>query len=233
MSRGQIWDAGKYKIKDSDIIERLPNGDINIRFKTIPAKVTSSAMKQFISSIKLLGKDNVIHPMILIAARDLDFLCIHPFRDGNGRVSRLLLLLQLYQAGYEVGRYISLERLIEEHKERYYETLKVSSQGWHENKHNPWPYINFILFIIKKAYIDFAERIEKIKSPKGSKTELVVAQIQKMKTEFSFAQLQNKCPNVSKDMIQKILKDLRTSGKLYVKGHGLSARWFKKGNTLL
>lgn len=99
-----------------------------------------------------------VHPVIAIAAMNLDFLCIHPFRDGNGRVSRLLLLLQCYNLGYEVGRYISLERLIEENKERYYETLEQSSQ-WHESKHDPWPYINYILYILKVAYREFEERV--------------------------------------------------------------------------
>lgn len=87
-----------------------------------------------------------------MAGFNLDFLCIHPVRDGNGRVSRLLLLLECYRLGFEVGRYISLERLIEEHKERYYETLEQSSQGWHEGRHDPWPYANYLLFIPKTAY---------------------------------------------------------------------------------
>ena len=94
-----------------------------------------------------------------MAAMNLDLLCIHPFRDGNGRVSRLLILLQLYHLGFEVGRYISLERVIEENKERYYETLEQSSQGWHEGKHDPWPYINYILFILKTAYRELEERV--------------------------------------------------------------------------
>lgn len=100
-------------------------------------------------------KERSVHPLIALAAFNLDFLCIHPFRDGNGRVSRLLLLLQLYHLGYEAGRYVSLERLIEQNKDRYYETLEQSSQGWHEGKHDPWPYINFVLFILKIAYKEF------------------------------------------------------------------------------
>lgn len=82
-----------------------------------------------------------VHPLIALGAFNLDFLCVHPFRDGNGRVSRLLLLLLAYQRGLEVGRYISLERLIEQNKERYYETLKLSSDDWHKGTHNPWTYI--------------------------------------------------------------------------------------------
>ena len=230
MTKGQIWDAGKYKEKNSDIIERMPNGNAQLRFKTVSANNTQSAMKRLISYSNQLRKDNIIHPLIVSAATNLDFLCIHPFRDGNGRVSRLMLLVQLYSEGYEIGRYISLERLIEEHKERYYETLRISSQQWHENKHDPWPYINFLLYILKKAYNEFIERIEKIDTPRGAKTELVISTINRFKSEFTLSQLQGKCPDVSRDMIRKVLKDLRSEGKIESEGRGLGARWRKKGN---
>ena len=148
MSRGEIWDSGLYKEKDGDIIERLPNWETRVRFKTVSAQNTNHAMKELVSLYDELTKNKVLHPLLTIAANNLDFLCIHPFRDGNGRVSRLLLLLQLYHAGFEVGRYVSLERPIEEHKERYCETLEISSQNWHEGKHDPWLYINFLLYIL-------------------------------------------------------------------------------------
>src|SRR5205807_5198128 len=89
----------------------------------------------------------------------LDVLCIHPFRDGNGRAARLLLLLTCYHAGLEVGHYISLERLVEQNKERYYETLKLSSDGWHKGNHNPWHYINFLLYTLIDAYKEFERRV--------------------------------------------------------------------------
>ncbi len=96
-----------------------------------------------------------------------DFLCIHPFHDGNGRVSRLLMLLQSYHLGYEVGRYISLERVIEQNKDGYYETLEQSSSGWHEGQHNPWPYIMYVLLVMKTAYREFEERLGRNQSPRG------------------------------------------------------------------
>ena len=135
MTRGEIWDAGKYKEKDGDIIEKFPDGRSQIRFKTVPAKSAPTCMRDFVELYDDAIKDRKVPPLVLLAAFNLDFLCIHPFRDGNGRVSRLLMLLQCYHLGIEVGRYISLERLIEQHKERYYETLQQSSQGWHEGKH--------------------------------------------------------------------------------------------------
>lgn len=233
MSRGEIGDSGKYKEKDGDIIERLPDGDTRVRFKTVSAENTNQAMRELVSLYDELTKIKVVHPLLTIAACNLDFLCIHPFRDGNGRVSRLLLLLQLYHAGYEVGRYVSLERLVEEHKERYYETLEISSQLWHEGKHDPWLYINFLLYILKKAYSEFVERVKKIKSPKGAKTGLVIEQIRKMHGEFTLSQLQSKCPDVSRDMVRKVLKDLQKLEKVVSKGRGVGARWRRKGNNSL
>jgi fido (protein-threonine AMPylation protein) len=232
LSRGNIWDEGKYKEKDGDIIERLPTGDTRVRFTPVSAAKTPLMMREMVSLYSELIKQHKVHPLLAITACNLDFLCIHPFRDGNGRVSRLLLLLQLYHAGYEVGRYISLERLIEEHKERYYETLRVSSEYWHDGRHDPWPYMNFLLYLLKKAYVEFAGRIDKIETPKGGKTALVIEQIRKMQSGFSLAQLQEKCPDVSYDMIRKVLKDLKTAGRIKAEGRGVSAQWHKKGNTL-
>ena len=232
ISRGEIWDAGKYKEKDSHIIQRLPSGDTRVRFRAVSARQSPGFIVKMISEYHASIKNAEIHPLLLIAGGNLDFLCIHPFRDGNGRVSRLILLLQLYQAGYNVGRYISLERLIEEHKERYYETLEMSSHGWHQGNHDPWPYINFILYLLKKAYAEFMAEAEKINTPKGAKTEFVMEAILKMPAAFSLSMLQAKCPNVSRDMLRKILRDLSKKGKVEASGKGPGAKWNKKGNTL-
>jgi len=139
-----------------------------------------------------------------------------------------MLLLQSYHLGYEVGRYISLERHIEQNKDRYYETLEQSSRGWHETKHNPWPYINFVLFTLKEAYNEFEERIGQLRSPRGEKTERVLDAIEKSGDSFSVADIQAKCPGVSVDMIRKILKKERSTGKLECMGRGRDARWRRK-----
>jgi len=118
MARGQIWDAGKYKEKDGDIIERHANGQEGIRFRPTPATETSAAMEKLIETWNQSLQERWTPPAVALAAFNLDFLCIHPFRDGNGRVSRLTLLLQSYHAGMAVGRYISLERLIEQNNGR-------------------------------------------------------------------------------------------------------------------
>src|SRR5262249_54567718 len=161
------------KEKDGDIVEKYPDGRQRVRFRPVAAAGTPEAMRGLVQLWEDGLKERWAHPLVLMAAFNLDFLCIHPFRDDNGRVSRLLLLLQCYHLGYEVGRYISLERLIEQNKERYYETLEQSSQGWHEGRHDPWPYINYLLFILKTAYQEFEERVGQTISPKGAKTELI------------------------------------------------------------
>lgn len=227
LTRGEIWDAGKYKEKDGDIIEKYSDGRSRIRFKPVPAADTPSCMKELVELYGDAIRDRKIPPLVLLAAFNLDFLCIHPFRDGNGRVSRLLLLLQCYHLRFEVGRYISLERLIEQNKERYYETLELSSHGWHDGKHDPWPFINYILFIIKTAYREFEKRIGQLQSPKGEKTSLVIQAIDRAPGSFSIAKLRNECPNVSVDMIRRVLKNLRADDRVECLGRGQNAQWRK------
>jgi fido (protein-threonine AMPylation protein) len=229
LTRGEIWDAGKYKEKDGDIIEKYLDGRSRIRFRAVTAAATPKYTRELVELYNDAVKDQKIPPAALMAAFNLDFLCIHPFRDGNGRVSRLLLLQQCYHMGFEVGRYISLERLIEQNKERYYETLEQSSQGWHDGKHDPWPYINYILFIIKTAYREFEDRLGQMKSPKGEKTGLVLRAIDRMPGPFRIAELQRECPNVSVDMIRRVLKNLRAEKQVECLGRGQSAQWRKTG----
>jgi Fic family protein len=232
LAKGDIWDAGKYKEKEGDIIERYPNGRERIRFKTVPAAKTSDYMGRLLEKWDLCLKERWVHPLVALAAFNLDFLCIHPFRDGNGRVSRLLLLLQSYHLDYEVGRYISLERLIEENKERYYETLEASSQGWHEGKHDPWPYINFLLFILKTACREFEGRVGELKSPRGTKAELIRNAVSSFTGPFTLAELEQKCPQISRDMVRKVLRQMQKKDLAECLGRGPGALWQRKGITL-
>ena len=231
LCRGEIWDAGKYKEKDGDIIERYPNGRERVRFRTVTAKKTPSSTKELIELWQQCLEERWVHPLIALAAFNLDFLCIHPFRDGNGRVSRLMLLLQCYHLGYDVGRYISLERLIEQNKERYYETLGQSSERWHEGRHDPWPYVNYVLYTLKSAYREFEQRVGQTKSPRGTKTELIEAAIRGFPAEFTLADLERACPSVSRDMVRRVLRDLQKSGKVGCLGRGPGALWRRKGIT--
>lgn len=229
LARGDIWDAGKYKERDADIVERSHGGEERVRFKPVRAVDTPAAMRSLMDAWRDAMEGSFAHPLIALAAFNLDFLCIHPFRDGNGRVSRLLLVLQCHHLGYEVGRYISLERVIEQNKERYYETLEHSSRGWHEERHDPWLYINYVLYILKSAFREFESRVGEVKAPRGAKTEIVLGAIRGLGEAFTLAELERACPGVSRDMVRRVLRGEQRSQRLTSEGRGPGARWRKKG----
>ncbi|MGH7774122.1 MAG: Fic family protein, partial [Candidatus Binatia bacterium] len=170
-----------------------------------------------------------VHPLIATAGLVLDFLCIHPFRDGNGRVSRLLTLLALYHHGYEVGHYISLERLVEEAKEDYYEVLTRSSQDWHEGKHDFSPWLNYFLAILRRACAEFEQRAGQVKADRGAKTQMVEQAIGSISGEFGITDLERVCPGVSRDMIRRLLRDFKSEGRIECLGRGPGAKWRRKG----
>ena len=228
LSRGDIWDAGAYKQKDVDIIQTYADGRSRVRFKTLPAKDTPRAMTEMIDLWQRGMREKWVPPLVLAAALNLDFLCIHPFRDGNGRASRLLFLLASYHCGIEAGRYISLERIIEDNKERYYEVLEHSSQGWHEGKHDPWPAMNFLLYILTRACKEFEERVGRMTSPRGAKTEMVEHAIETVSGLFGITDVERLCPGVSRDMIRLVLRELKTAGRIECLGRGPGAKWRKR-----
>lgn len=225
LSRGDVWDAGKYKDKNSDIIEKSADGRQRVRFKTVTASRTPASMRRLLTMWDECLRDRWIQPLAGLAGFNLDFLCIHPFRDGNGRVSRLLLLLQCYHLGFEVGRYVSIEKLIEDNKDRYYETLEQSSHAWHDGKHDPWPYINYVLFILKSAYVGFESRVGQTASPRGTKTQLVLDAIHQLDGEFKLVDIERACPGVGRDWIRVLLAELKKAGEAECRGKGPSARW--------
>jgi Fic family protein len=225
-TRGDIWDAGQYKQKAEPIIERYADGRSRVRFMPVEAGApTETAMAELIGRWSSSGRDRVVHPLVGLGAFALDFLCIHPFRDGNGRTSRLITLLLAYHAGMEVGRYISLERLIEQNKEQYYETLQFCSQGWHEGKHEPWRFINFMLLILKDAYREFEARVGQTAEPRGAKGELVRTAVAGFNAPFRVVDIERACPGVSRDFIRLTLRKMKAEGHLHSSGRGLAARW--------
>lgn len=229
LCRGEIWDAGQYKEKDVDIIQTFADGHGRVRFKTLPAKQTPKAMAEMVELWQRGVREKWVPPLVLAAALNLDFLCIHPFRDGNGRASRLLFLLACYHCGIEAGRYISLERLVEQNKERYYEVLEQSSARWHEGKHDPWPTMNFLLFVLTQACKEFEERVGAIKAPRGEKTALVESAITRQTGDFSVSDIKNECPGVGVDLIRQVLKRLKVASQLNCLGRGPAAKWRKVG----
>ena len=224
-SHANAWDAGKWKERDNDIIRKHPDGRLDVIFKPVSAAHTPEMMKQLCRSYENSVNQLNYPDLYAIACLILDFLSIHPFRDGNGRVSRLLTLLVLYQHGYKVGKYISIERIIEQSKETYYESLNKSSQNWHEGKHDIFPWFNYFLGTMIGAYKEFEELAGKVKPAKGVKTELVVKAVESQHGEFSISDIERECPNISRIMIKKILHQLGKDKKIQSLGKGQSAKW--------
>lgn len=151
-------DAGQWKRVSNEIVELREGAAPFVRFHPVSVAETPAAVEELCLSYRHTVNQSEAPPLLAVAALVFDFLCIHPFRDGNGRISRLLTLLGLYQHGYEVGRYISLERLVEESREDYYDVLRRSSEGWHEGKHDLFPWLNYFLAVLKRAYREFEAR---------------------------------------------------------------------------
>ncbi len=218
-------DAGLWKTKNNEIIEFDHFGQRSVRFVPLNAKDTNSAMENLCESYQNEMNFLKLPVLVISSLFILDFLCIHPFRDGNGRVSRLLTLLSFYQSGFNVGKYVSLERIVEENKESYYEALKTSSQGWHEQKHDSLPWINFCLSILRQAYKEMAENIEQHCHLNSGKGEVVEVAILKQVGSFSLREIQQQCPNISVQMIKKVLNDLKKNKQVILFGRGRGARW--------
>ena len=157
-SRGAV--GGNYKNSDNLIAEIDAEGHEKVRFIPVPAFQTAEAVEELCNRFWEAWEADYIDKLILIPMFVLDFLCIHPFNDGNGRMSRLLTLLLFYKAGYIVGKYISMEMLIEKTKETYYEALQASSGNWHENENAYEPFVRYYLGVTLKAYNEFENRVE-------------------------------------------------------------------------
>jgi Fic family protein len=227
MIRGDNSDAGEWKEIQSNIMEKLPDGSEKISFQPPGVKDSVNFLEEAVHLWHEQIKEKRIPPLILLAAFNFDFLCIHPFRDGNGRVSRLLLVLQMYKLGLDIGRYISIERIIEENKERYYESLQLSSTGWTEGENTIWPYANYLLFVLKEAYNELEVKLEHLPVAKGAKTFLIMNVINNYIGQFSLSNIKYYLPGVGMEMIRKIIKELQKEGKIRNLGRGINARWIK------
>ena len=225
LCRGESWDAGKWKEKDIDIIRKYPNGRMEVIFKPVSATQTPEAIEQLCLAYEHGTTQLKYPPLYAVACIILDFLCIHPFRDGNGRVSRLLTLLALYHHGFFVGKYISIERIVEQSKETYYESLNRSSQKWHEEKHDVLPWFNYFLGTLIGAYKEFENRAEHTRPSRGAKTDILQTAIERRPGEFSISDIARECPTVSRVMIKKVLSQMQGDKKIKCLGKGQSARW--------
>ena len=211
--------GGNYKNSDNVIAQTDSAGNRFVRFQPVPAWETPEAIdlacKAYDGAVQS-GAD----PLLVIPMFILDFLCIHPFNDGNGRMSRLLTLLLLYRSGYIVGKYISIEKVIEQSKETYYETLQQSSAGWHENQNDYAPFVRYMLGVIVAAYRDFSSRVQVLVTSGMSKPDRIREIIKDTLGKITKAEIMEKCPDISQVTVQRTLIELQKKGEIIKLGGG-------------
>ena len=212
--------GGQYKNNDNVISEEDALGNKFVRFKPVEAWATSVNMEKLCEAFNEAILNETVNPLIIIPMFILDFLCIHPFNDGNGRMSRLLTLLLIYRSGFMVGKYVSLEKLIESTKENYYEALQESSKGWHENQNDYAPFVKYILSIVLAAYREFDSRSNVIMDKKLSKPDRVAKIIEDSFEKVTKQFILNKCPDISETTVQRTLNELLKQGKIIKKSGG-------------
>jgi Fic family protein len=222
---GTSGDAGHWKQSANDIVEVYPDGRREVRFRPVAPDQVPGAVDELCIAYHHALDQLKVTPLLAVACLVLDFLCIHPFRDGNGRVSRLLTLLAIYHQGHQVGRYISHERIVEETKESYYEVLKASSLGWHEGRHDFMPWFNYLLSTQRMAYRELEERADRQRPARGAKADLVTYALEHVPSPFAIADVERLCPSVSREMIRVVMNRWRKDGRLESLGRGRAARW--------
>lgn len=222
-------DAGQWKRQDNEIVELRPGLPPRIRFRPLSASATPAAMAELCDSYTraLLGAHT--HPLVAAAALAFDFLAIHPFRDGNGRVARLVATLALLQQGHEVVRYASLEQLVEEARDEYYRVLEASSVGWHEGSHDLIPWLTFFLSVLRQAYRRLERELATEPPPLRTKTAALLAAIASFPAEFTLAELAASCPTASAELVRKVLQKERREGRVQALGRGPGASWRRVG----
>ncbi len=220
--------GGKYKNSQNEIQAVLKNGEKIVRFKPLSPIETPDAINSICDNFNLEIDKNEIDALILIPIFIHDFLCIHPFNDGNGRMSRLLTTLLLYRNGYVVGKYISLESKIEKNKNNYYSSLEKSGIGWHDDLEDVTPFIKYILGIIVATYRDFEDRVNYI-DDKKSAIDIVRNVIEHTIGKINKKDLIENCPTISGKSIERALKILSDEGYITKKGKG-RATFYVKNN---
>ena len=220
--------GGQYKTDNNLILEVDAQGERRVRFRPTPAAETPRAMQQLELAYIAARDDAGIDQLLLIPCVILDFLCIHPFRDGNGRMSRLLSLLLLYKNGYDVGRYVSFEEQINQYKGYYYESLRASSEGWAENKNSYFPFIENFLSTLYMCYKELDKRFAVVHGKKVTKKARVEATILNSLTPLSKAEICGILPDVSPTTVESVLGAMVREARIEKIGQGRSTRYLRK-----
>lgn len=219
--------GGKYKIDDNVILEIDNDGNRRVRFRPTPASETPEAMEQLELAYMDARSNSNINQLLLIPCVILDFLCIHPFRDGNGRMSRLLSLLLLYKNGFDAGKYVSFEERINNYKAHYYEALRQSSIGWNSNENTYFPFIENFLSTLYMCYKELDKRFAVVHGKKITKTARIEATVLNSLTPLSKAEICKILPDVSATTVEAVLGVMVRSGTVKRVGAGRGTRYIK------
>lgn len=221
--------GGKFKNVQNYINETREDGSVITKFTPVAPHLTSSTIEKICLAYHEAVSLEKIDSLILIPAFIGDFLCVHPFNDGNGRMSRLLTLLLLYQSGFEVGKYISIEKEIEKTKDQYYQSLEALDINWYEGTNNPVPFIKYMLKIILACYVEFEARVEimEVTGHKSSAYDVVKKYVDETFGAFTSAEVLVHCPSVGRSSAIAALKKLQEEGLIVKKGAGRSTVYFK------
>lgn len=218
--------AGRKKAVQNYISATYPDGHTETLFTPLAPYEAPEALDRLCAEYNRVIGNGEVEPLIAIAIFIHDFLCIHPFNDGNGRMSRLLTTLLLYQNGFYVGKYISLEAKIAKNKDLYYEALSASQEGWHEGKEDPVPFIKYLLGTILAAYKDFEDRVTLIE-PKRSALDIVRLATKNKVGRFTKQDIRELCPSLGVSSIESSLRKLVEAGELVRERAGRSTRYYR------
>ena len=219
--------GGSFKNSDNVIAEIDSSGQSRVRFQPLSAFETPDAVERLTNTFVEAIRTEKYDPLLLVPLFILDFLCIHPFNDGNGRMSRLLTLLLLYRSGYIVGKYISVEMIIEKTKETYYEVLQESSAGWYEGKNAYLPFVKYYLEVILSAYKEFSARVQLMQDRSLSKPERIRRLFANTLQKLSKGMILEKCPDISASTVEATLAALVKEGYIIKIGAGKTTAYIR------
>ena len=222
-------EVGRFKTRDNLIMEYSADGTKKVRFRPIPAQETAAAVEQLVLAYIDARQDSSIPAILLIPCVVVDFLCIHPFTDGNGRVSRLLTLLLMYISGYDVGRFISYEDQVNQNRDAYYSALQKSSENWHENANDYTPFVFFHLQIVYRCFKMLDDSFAAQMSKGLSKAARVRLVLDSATVPVSKAEIMERLPGVGVKTVEAELARMLAEGRLTKIGTYKNARYVKKG----
>lgn len=222
--------GGHFKNEDNLVIDRHPDGSTTTRFDPVGWQDTPFYMDELVARTNAALTDSKTHPLLVITVFVLDLLCIHPFADGNGRVARLATTHLLQRTGYGVGKYVSVEQLIYETKDEYYQSLAASTQGWFDDgQHTAWPWVGYLLGRLDAAYTRFGTRVTAGTSGGTKQDRVRDFVLLRAPTSFTIADIRRTAPGISDNTIRLVLSELKSAGLIANDGTGRTASWHRVG----